>query len=66
MRHTFATLTISARPELLAWVSKQMGHTTPDTTMRYYRAWLPREDDSNVTASASTVAEETRMFPCAA
>jgi len=49
-RHTYATLSISARPDLLAWVSKQMGHKTPETTMRFYRAWLPREDSANVDA----------------
>jgi integrase len=57
MRHTYATLSISARPELLAWVSKQMGHTNIKTTTQKYRAWLPHEDTDNVAAINAAIEE---------
>jgi integrase len=63
MRHTFATLSIAARPDLLAWVSRQMGHTTIDTTVRYYKAWLPSEDATNVAAMDAAIDVALRDRP---
>jgi hypothetical protein len=48
-------LSIAARPDLLAWVSRQMGHKTIDTTVRYYKAWLPSEDTANVAAMDAAI-----------
>lgn len=39
-RHTYASMMVSAG-EPLAWVSKQMGHTSVVTTARIYSGWIP-------------------------
>lgn len=39
-RHTYASMMVSAG-EPLAWVSKQMGHTSVVTTARIYSSWIP-------------------------
>ncbi|MGP9764587.1 Arm DNA-binding domain-containing protein [Halomonas sp. AOP13-D3-9] len=39
-RHTYASMMVSAG-EPLAWVSKQMGHTSVVTTARIYAGWIP-------------------------
>lgn len=38
-RHTFATLAIMAGANPL-WLSRQLGHTTPQTTFRAYARWI--------------------------
>lgn len=40
LRHTFASLTLSAG-ENLFWVAKQMGHEDPTVTARVYARWIP-------------------------
>lgn len=40
LRHTFASIHVS-NGESLAWVAAQLGHATPDITMRVYAKWLP-------------------------
>ncbi|WP_339935191.1 site-specific integrase [Vreelandella glaciei] len=39
-RHTYASMMVSSG-EPLAWVSKQMGHTSVVTTARIYAGWIP-------------------------
>lgn len=39
-RHTYASMMVSAG-EPLAWVSRQMGHTSVVTTARIYAGWIP-------------------------
>lgn len=39
-RHTFGSMMVSAG-EPLAWVSRQMGHTSVITTTRIYARWIP-------------------------
>lgn len=39
-RHTYASMMVSAG-EPLAWISKQMGHTSVVTTARIYASWIP-------------------------
>lgn len=39
-RHTYASMMVSAG-EPLAWVSRQMGHTSVVTTARIYANWVP-------------------------
>ncbi|WP_082021221.1 tyrosine-type recombinase/integrase [Chromohalobacter japonicus] len=39
-RHTFGSMMVSAG-ETLAWVSRQMGHTSVITTTRIYARWIP-------------------------
>lgn len=39
-RHTYASMMVSAG-EPLAWVSRQMGHTSVVTTARIYANWIP-------------------------
>ena len=43
LRHTFASLLLSAGAPLL-YVSQQLGHRKPTTTLRYYRKWIPSGD----------------------
>ena len=42
LRHTFASLALSERAPLL-WVSEQLGHDKPSTTLRYYSKYMPSE-----------------------
>ena len=46
-RHTYATLLLE-RHAPLTYVSKQLGHANPTTTLRYYAHWLPVEDPGYV------------------
>jgi integrase len=43
LRHTFASLLLSAGAPLL-YVSQQIGHRKPTTTLRYYAKWIPSGD----------------------
>jgi integrase len=40
LRHTFASLLLSANMPLL-YVSQQLGHTKPTITLKYYARWIP-------------------------
>ena len=40
LRHTFASILLSDGVPLL-YVSKQLGHSKPDTTLKYYARWIP-------------------------
>ncbi|MCG3775401.1 MAG: Tyrosine recombinase XerD [Nitrospira sp.] len=40
LRHTFASLLLSNNVPLL-YVSKQLGHAKPTTTLDHYAKWLP-------------------------
>ena len=40
LRHTFASLLLSSNVPLL-YVSKQLGHAKPTTTLDHYAKWLP-------------------------
>jgi integrase len=40
LRHTFASLLLSCNVPLL-YVSKQLGHAKPITTLDHYAKWLP-------------------------
>lgn len=48
-RHTFATLALAAGAEL-AWVSRQLGHTKLQTTLKHYARWLPETEERNLAA----------------
>jgi len=41
LRHTFASLLLSAGAPLL-YVSQQMGHAKPTTTLNHYSKWMPK------------------------
>jgi len=41
LRHTFASLLLSAGAPLL-YVSEQMGHANPTTTLKHYSKWMPK------------------------
>jgi len=43
LRHTYASRLLSAGVPLL-YVSKQLGHRKPTTTLKYYAKWIPSED----------------------
>jgi integrase len=43
LRHTFAT-SLLAEGAPITYVSVQLGHATPATTLRFYAHWLPRPD----------------------
>jgi integrase len=47
LRHTYASLMLSARVPLL-YVAQQLGHRNSVTTLRYYAQWLPSEDVEEV------------------
>ncbi len=40
LRHTFASLLLAARAPI-TYVSAQLGHANPTTTLRYYARWIP-------------------------
>ncbi|MDA2928489.1 site-specific integrase [Acidobacteria bacterium AH-259-O06] len=42
LRHTYASLLLSKGVPVL-YVSKQLGHSNPDFTMRVYATWIPSE-----------------------
>ncbi len=43
LRHTFASVLLSEGVPLL-YVSNQLGHSKPTTTLRYYAKWIPSGD----------------------
>ncbi len=43
LRHTFASLML-ARGAPITYVSRQLGHRNPATTLRYYSRWIPGEE----------------------
>lgn len=47
MRHTYATLRLSAGHPI-AEVSKEMGHSNPTITYRTYYEFLPKESTSDI------------------
>ncbi|WP_231566438.1 site-specific integrase [Litchfieldella xinjiangensis] len=55
-RHTYASMMVSAG-EPLAWVSKQMGHTSVVTTARIYANWIPTSNNQ-----AGTLADAAYAF----
>ena len=42
LRHTFASLLLSERAPI-TYVSAQLGHVNPATTLRYYARWIPNK-----------------------
>ena len=44
LRHTYASLMLSAGAPLV-FVSAQLGHKTPATTLKYYARWIPSDGD---------------------
>ena len=54
LRHTFASLLLSAGAPLL-YVSQQLGHRKPTTTLRYYAKWIPSGDQRWVELLAGNV-----------
>jgi integrase len=49
MRHTFATLSLSAGAPV-EWIGKQLGHTSIRTTLKHYARFLPAADDRAIAA----------------
>ena len=46
LRHTFATLALTQSPPIpIQDVQRQLGHTDIATTLNYYTAWMPQQDD---------------------
>jgi integrase len=43
LRHTFATLHL-AKGHPITYVSAQLGHSSPSTTLRWYAHWLPTSE----------------------
>lgn len=43
LRHTFASLLLSANVPLL-YVAKMLGHAKPTTTLKHYARWMPDEE----------------------
>jgi integrase len=39
-RHTFASLLLASGAPI-TYVSEQLGHSSPATTLRYYAKWVP-------------------------
>ena len=42
LRHTYASLLLAAGAPI-TYVSAQLGHATPATTLRYYAKWIPSQ-----------------------
>ena len=47
LRHTYTSLLLSSSVPVL-YVSQQLGHTNPTTTLRYYARWIPTGDQRYV------------------
>jgi len=47
LRHTFASLLLSSAIPLV-YVSQQLGHANPTTTLKYYARWIPTGDQRYV------------------
>lgn len=58
LRHTFATLLLS-KGAPITYVASQLGHASPNTTLRWYAHWLPSEA-SRYVDFLDTVSERDR------
>jgi integrase len=47
MRHTYATLALAAGADVY-WISRQLGHTSIQTTLGHYARFLPAVDERNL------------------
>ena len=62
LRHTFASLLLAAGAPI-TYVSAQLGHVNPSTTLRYYARWIPSKGQrwvdllDRVTAAVVSAAE---------
>ncbi|MGF6261827.1 integrase [Paraburkholderia youngii] len=60
-RHTYASMMLSAGEHPM-WVAKQIGHASPDFTMRVYGRWMPSADpEAGGKAVAKFAAEIVRL-----
>ncbi|WP_316153605.1 site-specific integrase [Cupriavidus sp. BIC8F] len=60
-RHTYASMMLSAGEHPM-WVAKQIGHSSPDFTMRVYGRWIPSADpDAGGKAVAKFAAKSLRL-----
>ncbi|MEJ7568420.1 MAG: site-specific integrase [Gaiellaceae bacterium] len=57
MRHTYATLALAAGVPI-EWISKQMGHTNIQTTLKHYARFLPATDTRALAALDAFESEE--------
>jgi integrase len=60
LRHTFATLHL-AKGHPITYVSAQLGHSDPSTTLRWYAHWLPTSDKRFADAMDSPPGQSRRM-----
>ena len=60
LRHTFATLHL-AKGHPITYVSAQLGHSDPSTTLRWYAHWLPTSDKRFADALDSPPGQSRRM-----
>ena len=66
LRHTFASLLLSERAPI-SYVSAQLGHVNPATTLRYYTRWIPNKGQRWVDlldrVAAAVTSSRTRCRP---
>ena len=71
LRHTYASLLLAAGAPI-TYVSAQLGHSNPGTTLKYYARWIPSRGKrwvdlldraANATVSAVTAAAEAVSGP---
>ena len=64
MRHTYATLRLSSG-DPIAEVSKELGHSKPETTFRVYFEWMPKESKTDLSELDKTHLSAPHTHPIA-
>ena len=62
LRHTYASLLLAAGAPI-TYVSSQLGHANPTTTLRYYAKWIPSQAGAGSCWTAPISARASNLEP---